>query len=86
MHASRQSSPKRREFRSAMMRRGSRVALLVGAAQGLIIALTAHALAEDKARALESGMDDYVTNPVDYASLQRAVAHCCGGRPARATI
>ena len=37
MHASRQSSPKRREFRSAMMRRGSRVALLVGAVATLAL-------------------------------------------------
>lgn len=35
-----------------------------------IIALTAHALATDRARAFEVGCDDYDTKPVDFGRLQ----------------
>lgn len=34
-----------------------------------IIALTAHALADDRARAMKSGCDDYATKPVDFPQL-----------------
>ena len=44
-----------------------------------IIGMTAHAFAEDRARALEAGMNDYVTKPVAadvlYATLGRWAPH-----------
>lgn len=38
-----------------------------------VIALTAHALPEDKARATESGCNDYATKPIDIDSLMEKI-------------
>ena len=39
-----------------------------------IIALTAHAMEEDKHRALEAGCSDYATKPVDFPDLLKKIS------------
>jgi two-component system autoinducer 2 sensor kinase/phosphatase LuxQ len=40
-----------------------------------IIALTANTFLEDRVKALESGMNDYITKPLDSKSLYQALSH-----------
>ncbi|MEO5881568.1 MAG: ATP-binding protein, partial [Caldimonas sp.] len=47
-----------------------------------IVALTADALAGDRERCLDSGMDDYMTKPVSTAQLAAAVRRWAAGAPA----
>ncbi|MBZ0121037.1 MAG: response regulator [Sandaracinaceae bacterium] len=44
-----------------------------------VIALTAHAMAEDRDRALASGCDDYDTKPIDLTRLLAKIRTLAGG-------
>jgi CheY-like chemotaxis protein len=46
-----------------------------------VIALTAHAMASDRERAVEAGCDDYDTKPVDFARLLGRIEALLGRRP-----
>jgi two-component system, sensor histidine kinase len=43
-----------------------------------IIALTAYAMKGDREKFLSQGMNGYVTKPVDFSELARAIAEACG--------
>lgn len=51
-----------------------------GTAQIPIIALTAHAMSEDRQRALEAGCDEYETKPVELPRLLDKIAGLLKGR------
>jgi len=42
-----------------------------------IIALTAHAMAEERQKSLDRGFDEHISKPVDRKSLVKSIAHFC---------
>ena len=48
-----------------------------------IIAMTAHAMKGDRERCIDSGMDDYITKPLDSSLLYTVVERMAGGVAAR---
>ena len=48
-----------------------------------IIAMTANAFEEDKKRALDSGMDDYLSKPIRAESLFNTVSNILGKKQKR---
>jgi CheY-like chemotaxis protein len=48
-----------------------------------VIAMSAHAMAGDRERALEAGCDDYDTKPIDFARLRAKIQKLVPGNPLR---
>jgi len=51
-----------------------------GARRTPIVALTANAMSQDRARCLEAGMDDYITKPYASADFERTLQRWCNAQ------
>jgi len=51
-----------------------------------ILALTAHAMAADRQRCLDAGMDGYISKPVRIDELANAIAAVCPDKTTPATV
>ena len=60
-----------------------RIRQLPGCSSLPIIALTANAFAEDKARCLAAGMNYFTTKPIDPATLYELLLKCLSGKQQR---
>jgi CheY-like chemotaxis protein len=59
---------------------------LFSAARLPIIAMTAHALEDDRRKSLEAGLNDYVSKPVDVTNLANVLLRWVHSEPAAAVI
>lgn len=50
-----------------------------GSRRTAVVAMTAHAMQDDRDRCLAAGMDDYISKPVDPAELDRVLRRWTGG-------
>jgi two-component system, sensor histidine kinase and response regulator len=55
------------------------------ASSTVLVALTASAMAGDRERCIEAGMDDYLSKPVRLATLEAMIRRALGMRPPRST-
>jgi CheY-like chemotaxis protein len=51
-----------------------------------IVAMTAHATTEERARCVAAGMNDHVSKPIDPSALFRTLERICGTAPSRTVL